>query len=184
VPTNVYRFTPYADGQAMLKSLRSITWSSVLLATTAVANDFKAQEIDWGEPSPIADHLGEAFQLNSIIGPQRSLKFPATVARDDGSVTYIARVEFQTGHLSFTNYCTYRNRSDEIVAELNAPLAAVGEQIANGYIISHSQKTKTEQAGKQCAMEITDGTYLLMKHEHEFRLYVDPKNFFELSPTK
>ena len=156
----------------------------MLWATTATADGFKVQDIDWGEPSLISDHLEEVFQVKSSNGPQGSLKFPTRVARNDGSITYTAHVEFQTAHLNFTGFCTYRDTSGEIVADLSASLAAVGKQIANGYVISHTQKKETEQAGRPCAMEVTDGTYLLMKHGHAFRLYVDPKNFFELSPVE
>jgi hypothetical protein len=166
----------------MRKSRLSIAWSLVLLAATAVANDFTSHDVHWGAPSSITGHLGQAFKVTSSSGARGTLKFPTRVARTDGSITYAAQFEFQADRLKFTAHCTYRNKTDDVVAELTATVAATGDSVGNGYVIAETQSRKTQKAENQCVAEITDGTYLLMENENAFRLYLDPGNFFELSP--
>ena len=168
----------------MRKSIQLIAWSLAFLAATAAASDFKTRDIHWGQASPITDHLGVAYEVVSGIGAKGPLKFPTRIARSDGSLTYAAQIEFQTDHLKFTTHCTYRNKADDIVADLTTTLAAKGEPISNGYVIAETQNKETEKAGKQCVTEVTDGTYLLMKNKDALRLYVEPDDFFELSPIQ
>jgi len=168
----------------MRKSIQSVTRSLAFSAATAAASDFKTSDIHWGVPSPITAHLGVAFEVAGGTGANGSLKFPFRIGRNDGSLTYAVQVEFQTEHLKFTTHCTFRNKTDDIVADLSTALAAKGEPIGNGYVIVETQNKKTEKAGKPCVTEVTDGTYLLMKNNDALRLYVDANDFMDLSPVK
>jgi hypothetical protein len=145
-------------------------------------NYYSSEDVTWGEPVQLTEYLGKQFAVIRGGGPGGYQMFPLRVPRDDGSITYLVKVQFQPDYLRMTSYCIYQNHSQAIVLTLTAEVDASGDQVDNGYVIYQSQENKTEWDGTKCGVQIASGKYLFLRNKNSLRMYSDSKNYLELAP--